>query len=323
MYTAAIDLSFTDVLGLVVMAIVLGVVTYMVLSTRRKLQKLMRDSEAQLSCSGAGRNYPQLDEPEIMKGRAPKPASTSKPAPKKKVDAEEDSWAASLSFLKKTPKAEPAYTAPEAELYTLKNSIEKQQRSLQQLLQQVDDWKGSSSPQKRYNNDEVEELQALLDDKEEELQNVKQQLATAQKMAGRIDDVYREFEELQLKISGLERQAKGASELAIELDDMREAHKQIKKELVRKHDKLQEAVDENQRLHRELAETEDKLAEANLQRQQLLKKVHYLENLHTEFQQVADANQKLQNELRRIGELESMLSMVADERDILLKRRQS
>ena len=316
MITAAINLSITDVLGLVVMAIVLGIVTYMVIGTRRKLQKLMRESEAQLSCSGAGRHYPQLDEPELVKQTAYK-APAKKAAP-----VEEDPWAASLSFLKKTPKAERAYEAPDSELHTLKNNIEQQQRSLQQLLQQVDDWKGGTA-QKYRNNDEIEELQALLDDKEAELQNVKQQLAASQKMATRIDDVYREFEELQLKISGLERQAKGASELAIELDDMREAHKQIKKELVRKHDKLQEAVDENGRLHRQLAETEDKLSEANLQRVQLLKKVQYLENLHTEFQQVADANKKLQNELRRIGELESMLSMVSDERDILLKRRQS
>ena len=316
MYTAAIDLSITDVLGLVVMAIVLGVVTYMVVGTRRKLQKLMRESEAQLSCSGAGRHYPQLDEPEIVK------APVYKAPSKKAAPIEEDAWAASLPFLKKTGKEERGYETPDSELHTLKSNIEQQQRSLQQLLQQVDDWKGGTA-QKRRNNDEIEELQALLDDKEAELQNVKQQLAASQKMATRIDDVYREFEELQLKISGLEKQAKGASELAIELDDMREAHKQIKKELVRKHDKLQEAVDENGRLHRVLNETEDKLAEANLQRVQLLKKVQYLENLHTEFQQVADANKKLQNELRRIGELESMLSMVSDERDILLKRRQS
>lgn len=314
MITAAITLSVTDVLGLVVMATVLGVVTYMVINTRRKLQKLMRESEAQISCSGTGRHYPLLDEPEII--RQPKIST------KKAAAAEEDRWTASLSFLKKEEKPAPAYTTNQPELNHLKQNIEQQQRSLQQLLLQVDEWKGGAA-QQRKNNDEIEELQALLDDKETELQNVRQQLAASQKMAARIDDVYREFEELQVKIGGLEKQAKGASELAIELDDMREAQKQIKKELVRKHDKLQEAMDENGRLHRQLAETEDKLAEANLQRQQLLKKIQYLENLHTEFQQVADANKKLQNELRRIGELESMLSMVSDERDILLKRRLS
>ena len=52
-----------------------------------------------------------------------------------------------------------------------------------------------------------------------------------------------------------------------------------------------------------------------------MKKVQFLESINTEFQQVTDANKKLQNELRRIGELESMLSMMADERDNLLQRK--
>jgi hypothetical protein len=38
------------------------------------------------------------------------------------------------------------------------------------------------------------------------------------------------------------------------------------------------------------------------------------------MQHVSDSNQKLQNELRRIGELESMLSMIAEERDRLLNK---
>jgi hypothetical protein len=38
---------------------------------------------------------------------------------------------------------------------------------------------------------------------------------------------------------------------------------------------------------------------------------------------MSDANKKLKNEIRRIAELESMLSMVSDERDLLLKKRLS
>ena len=38
------------------------------------------------------------------------------------------------------------------------------------------------------------------------------------------------------------------------------------------------------------------------------------------MQHVSESNQKLQNELRRIGELESMLSMIAEERDRLLNK---
>lgn len=320
MYTAAINLSITDVVGLIVMAIVLGIVVHLVINTRRKLRKLMQESEAQFSLSGAGSKYPQFDEPEL-----PQQAAYKVPPPKKVVtsyrdDENEPEW--TPSFLKKTkpePKAEPLIQS--SELSSLKNNIEQQQRSLAQLLQQVDDWKGTAKQNRT--KEEVAELQTMLQEKEAELQSVKQQLSASQKMSTRIEDVYREFEELQDKIMSLEKQAKNASELALEIEDMREAHKQIKKELVRKQDKLQEAVEENQRLYRQLSEAEDKLSEANLHRQQLMKKVQYLDNLHNEFQQVADANKKLQNELRRIGELESMLSMVSDERDILLKRRQS
>jgi uncharacterized protein YoxC len=69
-----------------------------------------------------------------------------------------------------------------------------------------------------------------------------------------------------------------------------------------------------------LSTTEDKLAEANLQRQQLQKKVQFLQEVNNDMQHVSESNQKLQNELRRIGELESMLSMIAEERDRLLNK---
>ena len=79
-------------------------------------------------------------------------------------------------------------------------------------------------------------------------------------------------------------------------------------------------ISENQRLHTALSTTEDKLAEANIQRQQLQKKVQFLQDINNDLQHVSESNQRLQNELRRIGELESMLSMIAEERDRLLKK---
>lgn len=79
-------------------------------------------------------------------------------------------------------------------------------------------------------------------------------------------------------------------------------------------------IAENQRLHTTLGTTEDKLAESNMQRQQLQKKVQFLQDINNDMQNVSESNQRLQNELRRIGELESMLSMIAEERDRLLKK---
>jgi archaellum component FlaC len=313
MYTAAINLSMTDIVVLNVMAIVLGIVIHLVITNRRNLQKLMRESEAEMNMSGNSSHLPAFDEMDVFQ----LPGTRGK---KKAPVAPLDEMPSPFSFLKKEPKHEPkpVYSNHGGEFASLKTNLEQQQRSLDKLMQQMGQMHGSK---KEETNEEIDMLQRLLDDKEAELQKVKSQLAGVQKMSNRIEDVYQEFDALQQKIAGLEKQAKGASELAIELEDAREAQKQIKKELVRKQEKLQEAVEESQRLYHQLGEAEDKLAEANLQRQQLMKKVQFLENLNTEFQQVSEANKKLQNELRRIGELESMLSMMTDEREILLKRR--
>jgi uncharacterized protein Smg (DUF494 family) len=84
---------------------------------------------------------------------------------------------------------------------------------------------------------------------------------------------------------------------------------------------LEEVMNENQQMRQQMDELEDKLAEANLQRQQLQKKVLFLTDLNTDMQSIADSNKKLQTELRRIGELESMLNMMAEERDFLLRKK--
>ena len=79
---------------------------------------------------------------------------------------------------------------------------------------------------------------------------------------------------------------------------------------------------ENQQLTLRLNEVEDKFREANFQRQQLQKRVGYLEELNNDLQVLADANKKLEHQLRRIGELESMLNVVSEENQ-LLKRQVS
>ena len=69
-------------------------------------------------------------------------------------------------------------------------------------------------------------------------------------------------------------------------------------------------------------ELEDKLREATFQKQQLQKRSAYLEELNTDLQVVSDANKKLEAQLRRVGELESMLNVVAEERDQLMRKGQ-
>jgi hypothetical protein len=119
----------------------------------------------------------------------------------------------------------------------------------------------------------------------------------------------------------LEKQAARANNLAIELEDTKYSYEQVHKELLRKQEKLEETMNENQRMRQQMDELEDKLSEANLQRQQLQKKVMFLSDLNNDMQGIADTNKKLQTELRRIGELESMLNMMAEERDFLLRKK--
>ena len=66
---------------------------------------------------------------------------------------------------------------------------------------------------------------------------------------------------------------------------------------------------------------EDKLREANFQRQQLQKRVSYLEELNNDLHVVSDTNKKLESQLKRMGELESFINVVSEERDDLLRRQ--
>ena len=118
-----------------------------------------------------------------------------------------------------------------------------------------------------------------------------------------------------------EQKIPSVRDLAIELEDTKYTYEQVHKELLRKQEKLEELMEENQLLRHQKNEAEDKLADANLQRQQLHKKVQFLSDLNSDMQNIADTNKKLQTDLRRIGELESMLNMMSEEREFLLRKK--
>jgi chromosome segregation ATPase len=207
----------------------------------------------------------------------------------------------------------------------LKNTIAQQQKMLDTYLQKVEELENEG---KEELNEKIEELEKKVDEligeieeRDEEIKDLRQQVTAGERMAARIDEVYREFEQFQTKMATLEKQAGRANNLAIELEDTKYSYEQVHKELLRKHEKLEEVMNENQQMRQQMDELEDKLAEANLQRQQLQKKVMFLTDLNTDMQSIADTNKKLQTELRRIGELESMLNMMSEERDFLLRKK--
>jgi hypothetical protein len=53
----------------------------------------------------------------------------------------------------------------------------------------------------------------------------------------------------------------------------------------------------------------------------LQKKVAYLEELNNDLHQMSEANKKLEGQIRRLGELESRLNLVSEERDRLKERQ--
>jgi chromosome segregation ATPase len=208
----------------------------------------------------------------------------------------------------------------------LKSTIAEQQKILNTYLIKVEELEERGKDELRGQNDnlqrEIHKLHLVIEKKDEELDAVQQQATTAQRMAEKIEEVYEEFDLLQTKMASIERQAAKANDLAMELEETRQSYEQVHKELARKQEKLEEALSEKQRMHHQIELLEDKLAEANLQRQQLLKKVQLLQDLNADMQSISDANKKLQTEIRRIGELESMLTMMAEEREHLLKRKE-
>ena len=311
----AINMEVFGVVVFVLTAIGLGYTIYLFIQSRRSMLEIMKQAEPE-SAPPLFADYP--DDFPVPQPPPSKPAYSINTNP--------------FRSTRSKPAAAPAADnisagdlLPENKLNILKNTIANQKGILDALLQKVSELEASTGTGMQNENDalkeEIEKLQWQVGKKDSELQKLRQQYEVSQQMAKRLDEVYREFGLLQDKMATLEASASQAAELRMALDDEREAYLAQKRELTAKADKLERLVAENTELMQRLADTEDKLAEANLQRQQMFKKIAYLEDLNKEFGQVAEANKKLQSEMRRIGELESMLSMISEERDYLLRKR--
>ena len=189
-------------------------------------------------------------------------------------------------------------SSPEA-IHTLKDSIIQQRSVLENLLNKVQEIeeKKVADMESKVDREELKEKIELLEwklkEKEQDLQKLKQQAADSTKTTAKLEEVYKEFDSLQSKIDQLEKQAGRTSTLEMELEKGKDEYGQLKKDIERKTGKIDELLAENKKKHQQLCETEDKLA---------------------------SINRKLHNEMRRIGELESMLHMISEERDHLLHK---
>jgi len=312
MYLIALHLSIVEIAVLLIGAVILGFAIHFFIVSRRSLKQALENTN-QRSYARPG-SYIKHTAPVLQKTPEVFPQPTKQLKQKSRVDEEP---------VKTRIKNKPS--TKEESVENLKETILQQQKLLNGLLHQVEEIENDGNEELEMENkhlqNEIKALELQLGKNKVELTEAKQQASISERMAARIEEVYQEFEQLQAKMIVLEKQAARANNLALELEDTREAYEQIHKDLQRKTEKLDETFSENQRLQQQLNTLEDKLAEANLQRQQLQKKVQFLQDLNTDLQTVSDTNKKLQTELRRIGELESMLDMIAEERDYLLKKQ--
>jgi DNA repair exonuclease SbcCD ATPase subunit len=198
-------------------------------------------------------------------------------------------------------------------------------RLINQLEQvkQVEEKNAALAAQNTELAEKIASLREALAHKEKEMAIVQQKETVTSEMASRLDNAYNEFKVLQEKIQKLESDAGSARMMSLELADLKEAHSKLQHDFEEQKQKLQAAMAENQQLRTELLDMEAQLKESEFLRQQLQKRVVYLEELNRDFQLVAEANKNLESQIKRIGELESKLNLVMEERDELARRHLS
>ncbi|HLX90912.1 MAG TPA: hypothetical protein VKR32_04485 [Puia sp.] len=162
-------------------------------------------------------------------------------------------------------------------------------------------------------NDQLSDMRKVLSEKENEINHLRHQHRLTEEMANRLDKAYSEFNLLQDKLQKIESNVV-QSRSGSDYEELQLSYFKLTKDLDDLRGRDAALWEENQRLSRILADTEDKLKEANFQRQQLQKKVAFLDELNSDLQQVSEHNKKLESQLRRISEMETLLAKSGTEK---------
>jgi len=332
---ATLSLSLIEIIVLMVGAITLGVTIHFFIVSRRSINASSPDAAEKASKELEDWKLRYFNDIEVRD----KELSELK---KRSADAEENSsiysieaeemrklnkkLQAEIESFRKTP-ATPDKRDYIDQLRQAQSSLLEHNEKINVLLSQIDIVKETEEKQKeilKYNEEltgQIDDLKFMLSQKEKEISNVRQKEHLTTEMTSRLDSAYNEFNVLQDKIQKLEGQVSSSKRLHMEYEDLKESHSRVTQDFEEQRRKYNAMNTENKQLLEELTETEDKLKEANFQRQQLQKRVAYLEELNNDMQAVADANKKLEGQLKRVGELESMLNVIAEERDELARKQ--
>lgn len=137
-------------------------------------------------------------------------------------------------------------------------------------------------------------------------QNLHESLS--REMSERLERAYEEFNFLQDRIQKIESQVIDPHKRNFESDEIEQSYFRITKEYDELKLKQLALMEENQQLTRALADAEEKLRDSNFSRQQLSRKVSFLEELTHDLQQLSGHHKKLEGQLKRITEIEALLS---------------
>lgn len=333
---ANLTLSLFEVSFLFICAIVVGIAIHFFITSRRSLNKEMEETQRPGIGMGEMKNK-YLNEIELKNGELEvlrnKLYESEENIKIYQIEIEElKKQTKKLSQEVENSKTNTGNPENRSEYYeqlrlTQKNLLEHNEK-ISKLLDQVDVIKETEEKNleiQKINKDlitQINDLKYQLEEKEEEVNEIKKKSNITREMTSMLDNAYSDFNTLQAKIQKLESQLTSTKMVNIEYEDMKESYYKMVKDLEDSKNKANHYMQENQNLQIELTRTEEKLSEANHLKQQLQKKVLFLEELTNDLQQMSEANKNLENQLKRIGELESNLYMVSEERDIL-KEKQS
>ncbi|HZK64715.1 MAG TPA: hypothetical protein VFC34_11240 [Puia sp.] len=187
-------------------------------------------------------------------------------------------------------------------------------QQVSRLLQQIQMLKES---EKKYQdlqhqqialNEQISSLHRQLSEKDKEIHRIMQEQRLVLEMNERMDKAFTDFTMMQEKLRKLENYLDQPHSKRIEYEQLQESYFKLSREFDDVKGKQMALFDENQRMSRILADTEDKLKEANFQRQQYQKKTMFFEELNRDLQDATEQHKKMESQLRRISEMESMLS---------------
>ncbi len=336
-----LSLSVIEIIVLMLGAITLGITIHFFIVSRKSLKDATSDITGKLNKELEVWKLKYFNDTELRDKELDK-------LRKQLADAEENSNIYSIeaeemrivnkklqtemeSMRKKAPLQSTAVQAEKSDyleqLRLAQNSLLEHNEKINQLLGQIDIVKETEEKQQEIikTNEElssqIEDLRFRLSQKEKEINNIRQKEHLTTEMNAMLDSAYSEFNVLQDKMHKLENQVNISKRINLEYEELKEVQHKMTRDFEEQKLKYQAVVEENRRLQLEMTETEGKLKESDFQRQQLQKRVAYLEELNNDMQAMTETNKKLEGQLKRIGELESMLNVIAEERDQLIQRK--